>query len=299
MYTELGRNNAGDCLGWQWQCRRVSQRQPWKMAYRSAFCRHKIILHSNFAWSVVHLVGYQRRRNCEVLLRLESLDFVRAPFGDGTPLVRLASDHQQEGSHNQNNFFRSQQLKSDDKSHTMGGLSSLLSSVRSHAFHGGFNRRRSKAKNSLQQPAALLLVGFLFGSVFSHMFWLPLDRIASSCGITSVHSIVVDEKHKWFVPAHSGWHPILVHYGSNEGQPNENGKITSNISAQWFSHSHQDEIVMDLLSSSSDGGGTNAPSLRVSSSSTDTDRYFVDLGVSASKDFSNTLALEHRGWNGT
>lgn len=69
--------------------------------------------------------------------------------------------------------------------------------------------------------------------------------------------------------AGNGWNPVHVFYGERSALPGAN--------QEWYSQVHQDEIVVDLVGSSG---------------------YFIDLAANDAVEFSNTLALEGRGWNG-
>ena len=73
-----------------------------------------------------------------------------------------------------------------------------------------------------------------------------------------------------------GWHQINVFYGEREGLFNDTpAKVKPDQKS--FSQVGQDDIVLDLL-------GSNG--------------YFIDLAANDALEFSNTLALERKGWTG-
>ncbi|KAL7581505.1 hypothetical protein ACA910_022074 [Epithemia clementina (nom. ined.)] len=175
--------------------------------------------------------------------------------------------------------------------------------------HGGLIRPRNQPHHGslLSQPIVLLLIGFLFGGVVMFIVMVPLDGISSRFDLASVNSVASSSpqgKEKWMVPAHVGWHPILVYYGPSANEGLHIDDLDKNPN-QWFSQVHQDEIVYDLLSSPSSTsnsrkGGDNSEIRGVKDLSVGVDgnHYFIDLAANDAKEFSNTLALEQRGWNG-
>lgn len=74
----------------------------------------------------------------------------------------------------------------------------------------------------------------------------------------------------------NGWHQINVFYGERDGLFND---VPENVKPdqESFSQVGQDTIVLDLL-------GSNG--------------YFIDLAANDALEFSNTLALERKGWTG-
>lgn len=141
-----------------------------------------------------------------------------------------------------------------------------------------------------------LVVGMLMGGLCTYLLLLPPDdrsamtprllETASGSSSLSIHAN--DNNNRINGNAHSalrqpepphsssssssqGWHPIHVFYGKEEG-------LQADPTQEWFAQVHQDEIVMDVI-------GPNG--------------FFIDLAANDAKEWSNTIALEKHGWNGT
>lgn len=124
-----------------------------------------------------------------------------------------------------------------------------------------------------KMPIIPLMMGFFFGCFFMYLIMLPMSGLAPTASyhdienhasVRSASALVANEGKK------DGWHPINVFFGDEAGL-----KIPKN--QKWFAQVHQDETVIDLI-------GENG--------------YFIDLAANDAKEGSNTLALEHHGWNG-
>ena len=148
--------------------------------------------------------------------------------------------------------------------------------ARNHpARHGGLIRPRHGGGNKALQPLPLM-IGFLVGVVVMYTLMIPLNGSSRMDIMTTADgssNSIGGGKDQWLVPAHKGWHPITVFFGTNA---HDGLQIPPN--QKWFSQVHQDEIVYGLL----DGKRG----------------YFIDLAANDAKEFSNTLALEQVGWDG-
>ena len=93
--------------------------------------------------------------------------------------------------------------------------------------------------------------------------------------------VSVAKAHDPLPPASEGWGKIHVFYGQ------ASALLADTPKKKWFSQVKQDQIVMDLLAAATNSSTDEEGSL-----------FFIDLAANDATKFSNTLALEMRGWNG-
>lgn len=114
-----------------------------------------------------------------------------------------------------------------------------------------------------------LCLGILVGALGMSL-WIEQDyRVGSE-------SLIHQVPHDSSTTQTKGWQPINVFYGEKEGLFND-APPAYKSSQESFAQVGQDSIILKLL-------GPNG--------------YFVDLAANDALDFSNTLALERKGWTG-
>ena len=125
-------------------------------------------------------------------------------------------------------------------------------------------RKQQPSKSKLPIKPSFLL-GLMLGMLF---MWIP--KLLALARVSRGDQSVPPENRLPSAKGSPGWHQVNVFYGEKSG-------LKDDPKQEYFSQVHQDQIVLDLIG---DKG------------------YFIDLAANDAKEFSNTLLLERRGWDG-